>query len=67
VGILIAYYTNWDPAVVYVCNEYTHLLEDTYKKSRVCIFPKDEEKNAYQLDRNNIHGGHHATMEDSIV
>jgi hypothetical protein len=41
----------------YVCNEYTHPLEDTYWKSRVCIFPRDEEKEANQLDRNYIHGG----------
>jgi hypothetical protein len=30
VGILIAYYVDWDPTVEYVCNEYTHPLEDTY-------------------------------------
>jgi hypothetical protein len=32
----------------------------------VCTFPRDEEKEAYQVDRNYIHGGHHATIEDSI-
>jgi hypothetical protein len=66
VGILIHYYANWNATVEYVCNKYTHPLEDTYWKFRVCIFPRDEEKEAYQLDRNYIHGGHRATMEDSI-
>jgi hypothetical protein len=57
VGILIHYYADWNATVEYVCNEYTHPLEDTYWKSKVCIFPRDEEKEAYQLDRNYIHGG----------
>jgi hypothetical protein len=30
VGMLSAYFTDWHPAVEYVCWEYTHLLEDTY-------------------------------------
>ena len=50
----------------YVCNEYTHPLEDTYWKSRVCIYIKDEENGAYQLDTNYSHWGRRATMEDSI-
>jgi hypothetical protein len=32
----------------------------------VHIFLRDEEKDAYQLDTNYIHGGHCATMEDSM-
>jgi hypothetical protein len=46
VGILIAYYAEWNATVEYVCNKYTHPLEDTYWKSRVCIFPRHEEKEA---------------------
>jgi hypothetical protein len=60
VGILIHYYVDWNATVEYVCNEYTHPLEDTYWKTRVCIFPRDQEKEAYQLDRNYIHGGYRA-------
>jgi hypothetical protein len=30
VGMLAAYFSNWNPAVEYVCWEYTHPLEDTY-------------------------------------
>jgi hypothetical protein len=51
VGMLTAYFADWNPAVEYVCWEYTHPLEDTYWKSRASIFPRDEEKEAYQLDR----------------
>ena len=51
-GILQANYTDWDPTVKYVCNEYTHPLEDTYWKTRVCISIRDGEKEAYQLDSN---------------
>ena len=50
----------------YVCNEHMHPLEDTYWKSRVCIYIRDEEKEAYQLDSNYMHHAHRATMEDSI-
>jgi hypothetical protein len=66
VGMLAAYFADWNPAVEYVCWEYTHPLEDTYWKSRVSIFPRDEEKEAYQLDRMFSHKGRRATKEDSI-
>jgi hypothetical protein len=66
VGILAAYFADWNPAVEYVCWEHTHPLEDTYWKSRASIFPRDEEKEAYQLDRMYSHKGHRATMEASI-
>jgi hypothetical protein len=65
-GMLSAYFADWHPAVEYVCWEYTHPLEDTYWKARASIFPKDEEKGAYQLDRMYAHMGRRATMEDSI-
>jgi hypothetical protein len=64
--MLVAYFGDWNSAVEYVCWEYTHLLEDTYWKSRTSIFPKDEEKGAYQLDRMYSHTGRRATMEASI-
>jgi hypothetical protein len=66
VGMLTAYFADWNPAVEYVCWEYTHSLEDTYWKSRASIFPRDEEKGAYQLDRMYSHMGCRATMEASI-
>ena len=65
-GILQTYYGDWDATVEYICNEYTHPLEDTYWKTRVCISIKDEQKGAYQLDSNYAHHAHCATMEDSI-
>jgi hypothetical protein len=64
--MLTAYFADWHPAVQYVCWEYTHPLEDTYWKVRASIFPKDEEKEAYQLDRMYSHVGRRATMEASI-
>jgi hypothetical protein len=30
VGMLAAYFSDWNPAMEYVCWEYTHPLEDTY-------------------------------------
>ena len=51
VGILLAYYADWNASMEYVCNEYTHPLYNTYWKSRACIYIKDEEKGAYH------HGG----------
>jgi hypothetical protein len=30
VGILVHYYADWNATMEYVCNEYTHPLEDTY-------------------------------------
>jgi hypothetical protein len=66
VGMLSAYFADWHPAMEYVCWEYTHLLEDTYWKTRPSIFPKDEEKGAYQLDMMYSHMGRRATMEASI-
>jgi hypothetical protein len=48
--MLATYFADWHSAVEYVCWEYTHRLEDTYWKARASIFPKDEEKGAYQLD-----------------
>jgi hypothetical protein len=66
VGMLAAYFADWHPAVEYICWGYTHPLEDTYWKSRASIFPKDEEKGAYQLDRMYSHTGRRATMEASI-
>ena len=65
-GILQTYYTDWDAAVEYVCNEHTHPLEDTYWKTRVCISIRDEQKDAYRLDWNYAHHAHCVTMEDSI-
>ena len=65
-GILQTYYGDWDAAVEYVYNKHTRLLEDTYWKTRVCIFIKDEQKGTYQLDSNYAHHAHCATMEDSI-
>jgi hypothetical protein len=66
-GMLVAYFGDWNSAVEYVCWEYTHPLEDTYWKSRASIFfPKDEEKETYQLDRMYSHTGRRATMEASI-
>ena len=50
----------------YVCDEHMHPLEDTYWKTRVCIYIRDEEKEAYLLDSNYVHHAHRATMEDSI-
>ena len=32
----------------------------------MCIYIRDEEKEAYQLDSNYVHHAHCATMEDSI-
>ena len=49
-GILQTDYADWDAAVVYVCEEHTHPLEDTYWKTRECISIRDEEMEAYQLD-----------------
>jgi hypothetical protein len=66
VGMLAAYFADWNPIVEYVCWEYTHPLEDAYWKSRASIFPRDEEKGAYQLDMMYSHMGHRATMEASI-
>jgi hypothetical protein len=66
VGMLAAYFTDWNLAVEYVCWEYTHPLEDTYWKARASIFPRDEEKGEYQLDKMYSHMGHRATMEASI-
>jgi len=65
-GILHTFYADWDTSVEYVCNEYMHNLEDTYWKSRVCIYIKDEEKDAYQLDSTYFHWARRATMDDSI-
>jgi hypothetical protein len=65
-GMLSAYFVDWHPTVKYICWEYTHPLEDTYWKARASIFPKDEEKGAYQLDRMYAHMGRRATMEASI-
>ena len=50
----------------YVCEEYTHPLEDTYWKTRVCLSIWDEEKEAYQLDASYSHHARSATMEDGI-
>ena len=41
-SMLQTYYGDSDAAVEYVCEEYTHPLEDTYWKTRVCITIKDE-------------------------
>jgi hypothetical protein len=38
VGMLAAYFDDWNPAMEYVCWEYTHPLEDTYWKLRASIF-----------------------------
>jgi len=65
-GILQTYYADWEAAMEYVCDEHTHPLEDTYWKTRVCIYIRDEEKEAYLLDSNYVHHAHRATMEDSI-
>jgi len=65
-SLLQTYYSDWDAAVEYACEEHAHPLEDTYWKVRVCITIKDEQKDAYQLDSNYAHHGHRATMEDSI-
>jgi len=65
-GILQTYYVDWDAAVEYVCNVYTHPLEDTYWKTSVCIYIRDEEKEAYQLDVSYLHHARRATMEDGI-
>ena len=44
-GILHTFYADWDTSVEYVCNEYTHPMEDTYWKSRVCLkMPRIYEK-----------------------
>ena len=58
-GILQTYYADWDTAVEYVCEEHTHPLEDTYWKTRVCIYIRDEEKEAYLLDSNSVHRAPH--------
>jgi hypothetical protein len=47
VGILAAYFIDWNSAVEYVCWECTHPLEDTYWKIRASICPRDKEKGAY--------------------
>ena len=65
-SMLQTYYSDWDVAVEYVCEEHTHPLEDTYWKTRVCITIKDEQKGAHQLDSNYAHHGHRATMEEGI-
>ena len=44
--ILHTYYTDQDVAMEYVCEEYTHPLEDTYWKTWVCISIKDKQKEA---------------------
>jgi len=51
VGMLEAYFSNWDATVEYSCNNYTHPLENIYWKLKVHIFPKDVEKYAYLKDR----------------
>jgi hypothetical protein len=58
VGMLAAYFADWNPAVEYVCWEYTHPLEDTYWRSRASIFSRNKEKGAYQLDMMYSHVGH---------
>jgi len=63
---LEAYFSHWDGAVEYSCIEYTHPLENTYWKSKVLIFTKDVEKDAYLKDRGYRHDGHRATMEESM-
>ena len=65
-GSLQTHYADWDAAVVYVCEEHTHPLEDTYWKTRACISIRDEEKEAYQLDTSYSHHARRATMEDGI-
>ena len=65
-SLLQTYYSDWDAAVEYACEEHTHPLEDTYWKTRVCITIKDEQKGTYQLDSNYAHHAHRATMEDGI-
>ena len=66
VGMLENYFSDWDGVVEYSCIEYTHPLENTYWKSKVLIFPKDVEKDAYLKDRGYRHDGHRATMEESM-
>jgi len=63
--MLDPYFSDWDATVEYSCSEYTHPLEDTYWKSKVHIYPKDVEKDAYLKDRGYHHDGHRATMEES--
>ena len=36
-SLLQTYYSDWDAAVEYACEEHTHPLEDTYWKVRVCM------------------------------
>ncbi|XP_066361224.1 uncharacterized protein [Miscanthus floridulus] len=45
-SLLQTYYSDWDAAVEYTCEEHAHPLEDTYWKVRVCITIKDEQKDA---------------------
>lgn len=66
VGVLINYYADWNAVVEYVCFKYTHPLEDTYWKTRVSIFSRDEELEAYKLEALYKHHGRRATMEDSM-
>ena len=53
--LLQAYYSDMETVVEYFCEENKHTLENTYWKSRVCIYIKDEEKCAYHLDMNYSH------------
>jgi len=64
--MLEAYFSDWDAIVDYSCTEYMHPLEITYLKSKVRIFPKDVEKDAYLKDKGYRHDGHRATMEESM-
>jgi hypothetical protein len=51
VGMLSAYFMDWDPAFEYVCWEHEHPLEATYWKCNVRVFIKNEEMDTYLLDR----------------
>jgi hypothetical protein len=64
--ILNAYFTDWDPAIEYVCWEHKHPLEATYWKCSVRIFVKNNELGTFLLDRCFSHSGRRATIEDGI-
>jgi hypothetical protein len=66
VGMLSAYFTDWDLAFEYVYWEHKHQLKATYWKCNVHVFVKNEEMDTYLLDRCFSHSGRRATIEDGI-
>ncbi|KAJ1270455.1 hypothetical protein BS78_06G053300 [Paspalum vaginatum] len=64
--LLHAYHPSPKYAVEYFCKEYKHPLENTYRKTKMCIYGRDEKINAFEVDRLYRHYASRSTLEESM-